>query len=295
MKLGAHMSIRGGVHHAVERGAEVGCDAIQIFTKSSNQWHAKPLSDDEIDLFKRLQVETGISPVVAHSAYLINLATPDRKLYARSTAALGEELDRCEKLGIPFLVLHPGAHTGSGEEAGIARIARALDRLFDRRRHYRAHLLLETTAGQGSCIGHRFEHLRDIIQRMALDDHVGVCFDTCHVFAAGYDLRTTKGYHEVMDQFDQCVGLSRLGAFHLNDCKKPLGSRADRHEQIGKGFIGLEAFRCLMNDPRFTQIPMLLETPKGPDCAEDRVNLRLLRSLAGSRRAQRGRARRGAG
>ncbi len=278
--LGAHMSIAGGMGRAVERGADVGCDAIQVFTKSSNQWRARPLSDEEILEFKRLRDETGISPVVAHASYLINLASPDKDLYERSTSAFGEEVDRCETLGIPSLVAHPGSHMGAGEKAGIARVARALNRILRARRRRHVQVLLETTAGQGDSVGHRFEHLREIMGGLESPDRVGVCLDTCHVFAAGYDLRTRRSYHAVMEEFDKIVGLERIRAFHLNDCKKELGCRVDRHEHIGKGFLGLDAFRWLMNDPRFDGIPMLLETPKGKDYAEDRVNLAVLRSLA---------------
>lgn len=288
--LGAHMSIAGGVHLAVERGAKVGCDAVQLFTKSSNQWRAKPLDEQAILSFRQSQIERGISPVVAHDCYLINLASPDKELYEKSAAAFGEELDRCEALGIPYLVTHPGSHVGSGEEAGIGRVARALDELLAARPRHRVKVLLETTAGQGHSVGHRFEHLRDIRERLGSADRVGVCIDTCHIFAAGYDLRTERGYHSVMEEFDRIVGLSTVQAFHLNDCKKDLGCRVDRHEHIGKGFLGKDAFRWLMNDARFDGIPMLLETPKGEDCAEDRVNLAVLRSLVGRRGAKRARA-----
>jgi len=291
--LGAHMSIAGGVHLAVERGAKVGCDAVQLFTKSSNQWRAKPLDDQEVLAFRQSQIELGISPVVAHGCYLVNLASPDRDLYEKSTAALGEELDRCEALGIPYLVTHPGSHVGSGEEAGILRVASALDRLLAARPRHRVKVLLETTAGQGHSVGHRFEHLRGIRERLASADRVGVCIDTCHIFAAGYDLRTERGYHAVMEEFDRVVGLATVQAFHLNDCKKDLGCRVDRHEHIGKGFLGKAAFRWLMNDARFDGIPMLLETPKGDDCAEDRINLAVLRGLVGRRPARRTRAGKG--
>ncbi|HZI94933.1 MAG TPA: deoxyribonuclease IV [Patescibacteria group bacterium] len=277
--LGAHMSIAGGVDLAVGRGADVGCDAIQIFTKSSNQWKAKPLAPEEVLRFKTGLVERKIAPAVAHDCYLINMASPDDALYEKSIASFGEELDRCEILGVPYLVTHPGSHVGSGEEAGIARIAGALDRLLRDRPGQRVKVLLETTAGQGSSVGHKFEHLRAILDRLVSPERVGVCIDTCHVFAAGYDLRTEKGYHEVMTSFDRIVGLDRVRAFHLNDCKKDLGCRVDRHEQIGAGYLGADAFKWLMNDSRFDDVPMILETPKGADCAEDRVNLALLRSL----------------
>lgn len=277
--LGAHMSIAGGVDLAVTRGAEVGCDAIQIFTKSSNQWKAKTLADDEVGRFRQGQIETGVSPVVAHDSYLINLASPDDALWTKSIDAFGEELDRCETLGIPYLVAHPGSHVGSGEEAGIGRIAEGLDRVLGPRGKHRVKVLLETTAGQGSSVGHRFEHLRGILDRLNEPARVGICVDTCHIFAAGYDIRTEKSYHAVVEELDRIVGVARVMAFHLNDCKKDLGCRVDRHEHIGKGFLGKDAFRWLMNDSRFDGVPMLLETPKGSDCAEDRMNLAVLRSL----------------
>lgn len=277
--LGAHMSIAGGVDLALTRGAVVGCDAIQMFTRSSNQWRARPLADDEVSRFRAGQIETGVSPVVAHDCYLINLASPDPALYEKSIAAFGDELDRCETLGIGALVAHPGAHMGAGEESGIARIAAALNRLLSERPRQRVRVLLETTAGQGSCVGHRFEHLRDIIGRLEDPGRAGICVDTCHVFAAGYDLRTERSYHAVMSELDRIVGLGRVGAFHLNDCRKELGCRVDRHEHIGKGHLGTGAFRWLLNDPRFDGIPMLLETPKDKDGTEDRVNLAILRGL----------------
>ena len=281
--LGAHMSIAGGLDRAIMRGANVGCDAIQVFTKSSNQWRAKPLSDEDVSRFRGAQIEKGISPVVAHDSYLINLASPDDLLYQRSMGAFGEELDRCDLLGIPYLVTHPGSHVGSGEDAGIGRIARALNQMFSARPDQRVKVLLETTAGQGNSVGHRFEHLRAIIDQVEKPDRVAVCIDTCHIFAAGYDLRTERGYHDVMNEFDRIVGLGLVRAFHINDCKKDLGCRVDRHEHIGKGFLGVDAFRWLMNDSRFDGIPMLLETPKGDDCAEDLENLAVLRGLVAAK------------
>jgi len=277
--LGAHMSIAGGVDKALVRGAEVGCEAIQIFTKNNNQWKAAPLSASDASAFRAGQRETGIRAVVAHDSYLINLASPDPSLYERSVAAFDEELDRCATLGIPYLIAHPGAHVGSGLEEGIERIASALNRLLRRRDRRKVSVLLETTAGQGTSIGHRFEHLRDIIGRLRTPDRVGVCVDTCHVFAAGYDLRTRKSCQAVWREFDAIVGLEKVRAFHLNDCRRDLGCRTDRHEHIGKGFLGEDAFRWLMNDRRFDGIPMVLETPKGKDCAEDRMNLGVLRRL----------------
>jgi deoxyribonuclease-4 len=280
------MSIAGGVDQAVERAAVVGCDALQLFTRNSNQWRARPLDPAEVERFRALREEKKIFPAVAHASYLINLASPDPALYGKSVTALGEEMDRCAALGIPYLVTHPGSHMGSGEREGIARIAAALDRLMDERPGQPVQVVLETTAGQGQCVGHRFEHLRDILGQVRRPERVGVCIDTCHIFAAGYDIRTAVGYAEVMEAFGRIVGFGQVRAFHLNDCKKDLGCRVDRHEHIGKGFLGLEAFGHLLNDGRFEGLPMLLETPKGPDLKEDIENLAVLRSL----RTQRSRA-----
>jgi deoxyribonuclease IV len=279
IRLGAQMSIAGGVDLALERGRRAGCDAVQIFTRNSNQWRARPLPPDEVARFGALRDETGIGPILAHGSYLINIASPDDALYAKSCASLGEEMDRCATLGVPYLVIHPGSHMGAGESAGIARVVQALDRLLEERADQDVRVLIETTAGQGQCVGHRFEHLRDILGGVRAPARVGVCLDTCHVFAAGYDLRTAEGYAEVMESFDRITGLGCLRAFHLNDCKKDLGCRVDRHEHIGKGFLGTEAFRHLLNDPRLDGLPMLLETPKGPDLKEDIENLAVLRSL----------------
>jgi len=278
------MSIAGGIHLAVERGASAGCDAIQLFTKSSNQWKARPLEETEVGLFRERQIEHGISPAVAHDCYLINMASPDPGLYQRSAAAFAEELTRCDRLGLPYLIAHPGAHMGAGEESGFERIAAAIDAAF--RTHPGAHVrvLLETTAGMGTSVGHRFEDLRAILDRLERPERVGVCFDTCHVFAAGYDISTEKGYHAVMGELDRIVGLELVRAFHLNDSKKGLGSRLDRHEHIGRGGLGITAFWCLVNDPRFDGTPMMLETPKGEDLREDRENLAILRAQIGSAR-----------
>jgi len=273
------MSITGGVDQAVHRAADAGCDAVQLFTRNSNQWRARPLDSDEVARFRSSQIEKGISPAVAHGSYLINLASPDPVLFQKSCRALAEEMDRCETLGIPFLVTHPGSHMGAGEAEGVARVASALDRVLEERPAHKVEILIETTAGQGQCVGHRFEHLRDILGAMRSAGRVGVCMDTCHVFAAGYDLRTAETYEGVMSDLDRAVGLRLVKVFHLNDCKKDLGCRVDRHEHIGRGFLGLEPFRLLLADPRLDGLPMLLETPKGKDLTEDRENLAVLRSL----------------
>jgi deoxyribonuclease-4 len=273
------MSIAGGVDQALIRGRQVGCRAIQIFSKNSNQWRAKPLSSDDLRRFQAARKETGILPAMVHASYLINLASPDPAGWKQSVDAFGVEMERNEMLDIPYLVVHPGAHLDSGTEAGVKKVAEALNLLHQRMPGYKVRILLEVTAGQGSCIGHRFEEIGRILDELKAGERAGVCFDTCHVFAAGYDIRTPEGYAETMGALDRAVGLGRVLAFHLNDCKKGLGCRVDRHQHIGKGEIGLAAFECLMNDRRFFGLPMVLETPKGPDLKEDLMNLETLRGL----------------
>ncbi len=277
--LGAHMSIAGGVDKALLEGKKVDCDVIQIFTKSSRQWAAQPYSKDEIQSFLQNQQETGIVTVIAHDSYLLNLGSPDNALRKRSIGAFIDEMERCETLSIPYLIAHPGAHTGSGEEEGIKTIARSLDEIHAACSGYNVKITLEITAGQGSNLGYRFEQIQSMIDATKESDRLRVCFDTEHAFAAGYDIRTKEGYERTFSEFDEAIGLRFLAAFHLNDSKKEFHSRVDRHEHIGKGYIGVEAFRLLMNDQRFWGIPMCLETPKGPDLKEDRENLTLLRSL----------------
>ena len=280
--LGAHMSIAGGVDNAVLQGKEVGCDTVQLFTKSSRQWVSKPLGKDEIARFHRAKKETGLNTVVAHDSYLYNFAAPDDVLRKKSVAGLIDEMERCEALGVMYLIAHPGAHVGSGEEAGIQTIAKSIDEMHRACPGYETKLAIEITAGQGSNLGYRFQQVRQIIDASKNSDQLRVCFDTEHAFAAGYDLRTTEGYERTFAEFDETIGLGLLVAFHLNDAKKDLGCRVDRHEHIGKGFIGLEAFRLLMNDKRFWGLPMCLETPKSDDCHEDHENLATLRNLLGA-------------
>jgi deoxyribonuclease-4 len=277
--LGAHMSIAGGVGNALLAGKRVNCDAIQIFTKSSRQWASKPYSKEEVEHFHLQRKETGIGAVVAHDSYLLNLASSDTAMRRRSIAAFIDELERCETLGVSNLIAHPGAHVGAGELEGIRIIAKSLDEIHKACPGYHVKVTLEITAGQGSCLGYRFEQIADMIDAVKQGDRLRVCFDTEHAFAAGYDLRTKEGYERTFGEFDQIIGIELLAAFHLNDSKKNLNSRVDRHEHIGKGFLGVEAFRMLMNDRRFWGLPMCLETPKGPDLQEDRQNLELLRSL----------------
>ena len=277
--LGAHMSIAGGVGNALLDGKKVDCDAIQIFTKSSRQWAAKPYTKDEIEQFRINQKETGIATVIAHDSYLLNLGSPDAGLRKRSVAAFIDELERCEVLGVTNLVAHPGAHVGAGEAEGIKLIAKSLDEVHKSCPGYKVKVTLEITAGQGSNLGYRFEQIGDVLDATKESDRLRVCFDTEHAFAAGYDIRTKEGYEQTFAEFDDAIGIDRLAAFHLNDSKKEFHSRVDRHEHIGKGYIGVEAFRLLLNDKRFWGLPMCLETPKGPDLKEDRENLTLLRNL----------------
>ena len=281
--LGAHMSIAGGVDKALLEGKKVDCDVIQIFTKSSRQWAAQPYTKEEIGNFHANQAESGILTVIAHDSYLLNLGSPNQGLRKRSVSGFIDEMERCESLSIPYLVAHPGAHVGTGEEEGIKTIARSLDEIHKGCPKYNVSVALEITAGQGSNLGYRFEQIRAMIDATRESDRLRVCFDTEHAFAAGYDIRTREGYERTFSEFDELIGLKLLAAFHLNDSKKEFHSRVDRHEHIGKGHIGVEAFRRLMNDQRFWALPMCLETPKGPDLKEDVENLGLLRSLVGKR------------
>ena len=279
MRLGAHESIAGGLHKAFDRAQSVGCEAVQIFVKSNRSWAVKPLTEKEIAVFKAKAEETGIQPVVAHTSYLLNLGTPDDALWEKSRDTLIVELERCEALGVPWLVLHPGSHVGTGEEAGLARVAQALGEIHAATPRFHTRILLETTAGQGTNLGYRFEHLAWLMEHTPEGERLGICLDTCHVFAAGYELRTPEGYEATMEEFDHIIGLERLKALHLNDSKHHLGTRKDRHEHIGKGHIGLDGFRLVLNDARLAGLPGLLETPKSGDLHEDRENLVVLRSL----------------
>lgn len=272
------MSIAGGIYKALERGKRAGCRTIQIFLKNSNQWKAKTLTEEDRILFQEAQESSGIRPVVAHDSYLINLASPDSHLYRKSLHAFVEEMKRANFLGIPYLVLHPGAHRGAGVRTGITRVAKALRRALDLVEP-RVMVLLENTAGQGSSLGSRFEQLAAILEQIRNPDRVGVCLDTCHAFAAGYDIRTEEGYEETIGELDRLIGVKSILAFHVNDSKRDLGSRVDRHCHIGKGFIGIDAFRFLVNDHRFVDVPKILETPKGTGDREDKRNLAVLRSL----------------
>ena len=281
MPFGAHMSISGGVSKAFARGVEAGVEAMQIFSKSERQWVAKPIPPEEAAAFHAEQARTGIGPVIVHDSYLINMAAPADELWEKSIAAFADELERCTLLGIPYIVTHPGAHTGSGEETGLAREAIALNRLFEQGVGGSTMVLIEATAGQGSALGHRFEHIARLFELVPHHDRMGVCVDTCHIFAAGYDIRDAASYAATFAEFERIVGLQHIKAFHLNDSQKDLGSHVDRHAAIGEGFIGPETFRLLVNDPRFASLPKIIETPKGDTAADDIRNLTLLRSLVG--------------
>lgn len=279
--LGAHMSIAGGYYKAVETAHRCGCDCVQLFTKNNNQWRAKDITADDARQFREALRRTGVTHPISHDSYLINLAAPDEPLWHKSVAALVVELQRADRLGIPYVVAHPGAFTTSSEEAGLARVVAALNKVHSQSKGVRAMCLLETTAGQGSSLGWRFEHLGAILDGVKHPQRLGVCVDTCHVFAAGYPLATAREYRQTMAALDRAVGLQRVKAFHLNDSVKELGSRVDRHAHIGQGKLGLEAFRRLLNDRRFQDVPMYLETPKGlRDGVEwDVINLATLRGL----------------
>jgi deoxyribonuclease-4 len=275
------MSIAGGVHTAVERGMSIGCTTMQMFVKNNNQWRGKKLTVEDIATYKKLLQQSSIGPVVVHDTYLINLCATDKQILKKSRLALKDELDRCEMLDVGFLNFHPGSHVGAGEQDGIQRIAESLNIIHEQTRGYRVKSVLETTAGQGTALGYRFEQLRAIIDLVDQRDRMRVCVDTCHVFAAGYNIATKDGYRTTFEEFDAVLGLDRLVAFHVNDSKKELGSRVDRHEHIGKGRIGKAGFRFLMNDKRFRAVPKILETPKGPEMKEDVKNMRVLRGLVG--------------
>ncbi|HET7216556.1 MAG TPA: deoxyribonuclease IV [Vicinamibacterales bacterium] len=289
-RLGAHLSIAGGVPRAIDRARASKCDALQIFTKSAGQWRARALPDEEVALFREKAAQARI-PIVAHNSYLINIAAADATLRARSIVALGEELDRAEALGLDGLVMHPGAFTSGTAAEGLRLIAEGIAIVLGERPAVRARLLLEHTAGQGTVLGHRFEHLAEIIDRLHGTPRVGICLDTCHLLSAGYDICSEDGYQQTFAAFDRLIGIDRIAAFHLNDSKKPCGSRVDRHEHIGKGCLGLEPFRRVLNDARFKRLPMLLETPKleTPESRRrsdadpwDMRNLRTLRKLVGT-------------
>jgi len=275
------MSIAGGYFKAVEAAAALGMNCVQLFTKNNNQWRAKPLLPAEVEAFRAALNSSGVRLPCAHDSYLINLASPDPELWEKSLGAFVVELERAEALGLVGVVMHPGSFVASTETAGLKQVIKALNRIHKSTRGFTVETWLETTAGQGTNLGHRFEHLARIIEGLADPARVGVCVDTCHIFAAGYPLGSPGDYAATFVEFDRIVGLDRIRAFHLNDSVKDLGSRVDRHARIGGGKLGLEPFRLLLNDPRFAQIPMYMETPKGEEEGEslDAINLRTLRGL----------------
>src|SRR5947207_7175875 len=277
--LGAHMSIGGGVHRAIERSRSIDCTAMQIFVKNNMQWFARPLVREEIRAFLEHRQRSELLAIFAHANYLINLAATNPQFHANSLRALSEELVRADQLELPFLVMHPGAHLGAGEGAGLEKIIASLDAIWAVIPKVKTKIALETTAGQGSCLGDKFDHLAAIIENVREPERLCVCLDTAHVFAAGYDIGTDAGVKKAFREFDRLIGLDRLAALHVNDSKMALGSRVDRHEHIGKGKIGLDAFRFIMRDRRLRKIPKVLETPKGKDLAEDVANLKTLRGL----------------
>ncbi len=278
--LGAHCSTAGGVANAPRVGKEIGATAIQIFSGSNQQWNSKPITDEEAQAFREGMKSGGIEVAFSHACYLINLAAPDPEIFRKSVTSMAAELTRADALGFPFVVLHPGAPKEKGSEWGSLRAAEAIGRIFEEYPKARAKIALEITAGQGSSIGRTFEELAQIIEQSNLGSRLCVCFDTCHAFAAGHDISTKEGYAGTWRLFEKTIGMKMLAALHLNDSKTPLGSRLDRHEEIGKGCIGLPAFSFIMNDKRLSQLPMVLETPKGDDPVEsDTRNLKILRSL----------------
>ncbi len=273
------MSIGGGIHRAIERSCSIACTAMQIFVKNNMQWFARPLERAEITAFLRHAQRCQLGSVFAHANYLINLAATNPQFHANSLRALAEELTRADQLELPFLVLHPGAHLGAGVAAGLEKIIGSIDALHAVLPKLKARIALETTAGQGSCLGDRFEQIEHIIESVREPERLAVCLDTAHVFAAGYDITTEAATRKMFAEFDRTIGLERLAALHLNDSKTPRGSRVDRHEHIGKGKIGLDAFRFIMRDKRFRKIPKVLETPKGKELLEDVANMKTLRAL----------------
>jgi deoxyribonuclease IV len=280
LDIGAHLSVAGGCDLAIGRAKDLSIPSLQIFTKNANQWNAKPLDPAVIERFAASRERTGLKHLVAHDSYLINVASPDDAAWEKSRVALTVELDRCDQLDVPYLVSHPGGHVGSGVEAGISRVIAAINQIHDERPDGRCVLLLETTAGQGTHLGRSFEEIAAIIDGVANKQRVAVCFDTCHVFAAGYDLRDRDSYEDTMRKFNEVIGFDYLRVFHLNDSIKGLGSHVDRHAHIGEGQLGSEPFRMLLADQRFDGIPGILETPHGDDGSELKADLATLRSLA---------------
>jgi len=280
--LGAHVPTAGGVSVAPVNGRAIAATAIQVFTRNQRMWKSRPLTAQEARAFRDALPGSGVEAVLAHASYLINLASRVPDFRAKSRQCLVEELRRCHAFGIHYAIVHPGAHMGAGESEGLKAVARGLDHVLGRTRGLDVMVLLEVTAGQGSCLGHRFEHMAEVFSRLREPDRVGVCLDTCHLLAAGYDIVSPGGYEAMLAELDHWVGLGKLKAIHLNDSKTPLGSRVDRHARVGEGHLGLATFRRLLNDSRLAGIPMVVETP-GP-LPEWKKEIALLRSLRKSRR-----------
>ena len=277
--LGAHCSVAGGMPNSIERATSLGCTAAQVFVKNAAQWRWRELEEEEAAAFRTAHAGSAVGPLVAHASYLINLCGTDPVILERSREALADELARCARLGVRGLVLHPGAHLGAGEEAGVERVAASLDAVLATLPGSPVRVLLENTAGQGSCLGHRLEHLAAIRDRVAEPERVGICLDTCHAFAAGYALHEPAGYEEMFAEIEERIGLAALGCMHLNDSLRPFGSRRDRHAHIGEGEIGLGAFARLLQDPRLAAVPMIIETETGDDLEGHRRDLETLRGL----------------
>jgi deoxyribonuclease-4 len=273
------MSIAGGTHLAIERAVELSCNVLQLFVKNCNRWQGSELTEKEVKRFRTARGKAGLVRVVAHDSYLINLASPSAELWERSIQALIDESTRCERLGIDYLVAHPGAHLSSGETTGILRIGEAINRIHQEIGSFKVRLALETTAGQGTSLGYRFEHLRDILASLQDSQRVAVCLDTCHIFAAGYDIRSAEDSRRTMSQFEQAIGLDKLAIIHVNDSKRPLGSRVDRHEHLGRGRIGKAGFKAFLHESCLADRPLILETPKGKGNLFDKQNLKTLRGL----------------
>lgn len=282
LRIGAHMSVRGGLQQALYRGKAAGCQVIQLFSRNNNRWVSGPLTEQEMTAFHKARQDTSVEPVAIHDIYLINLASARAEVRRKSRQSLSEEIRRAEKLDVSFVVIHPGAHGGEGEKVGIRRIAEALNRIHEHTAGAGVKILLETMAGQGNSLGYRLEQLAEIIERTENPERLGICLDTCHAFAAGYDFQDPESYRRFMKTFDRVVGLGKLALVHMNDSKKELGSRVDRHEHLGRGYLREQAFALFLNDPRLTQIPFLIETPKGENAAGvdwDVANLNFLRRL----------------
>jgi deoxyribonuclease-4 len=280
--FGAHRSIAGGFENAFRTGLDVGCECLQLFVKNQRQWKAPPLTEGQVAAFRAGQRETGLWPIVAHASYLVNLGSPDTAMRTKSIDAMADELQRCEALGVSSLIFHPGAHRSGTLEAGVEQVTEALDEVHGRCGGFKTTILLETTAGQGTAIGYRFEQLAAILHGVTEAERLGVCLDTCHLFAAGYDFRTVDDYERLIDALSDVIGLPMVKCIHMNDSKRELGSRIDRHEHIGQGKIGKQGFAHFVNDVRWSGIPMIIETPKGKDGRGtdlDKVNLNRLRAL----------------